>query len=36
MSAVADAIDAAEHEIFITDWQFHPNVYLKRPDNGRH
>ena len=34
MSAVADAIDAAEHEIFITDWQFHPNVYLKRPDDG--
>ena len=34
MSAVADAIDAAEHEIFITDWQIHPNVFLKRPDDG--
>ena len=34
MSAVADAITAAEHEILITDWQIHPHVHLKRPDTG--
>ena len=34
MSAVADAIESARHEIFITDWQIHPYVHLKRPDTG--
>ena len=34
MSAVADAIKAAQHEIFITDWQIHPYIHLKRPDTG--
>ena len=34
MAAVADAIEAADHEIFITDWQIHPHVYMKRPDDG--
>ena len=30
MSAVADVIDKAEEEIFITDWWLSPEVYLKR------
>ncbi|KAM3186858.1 hypothetical protein ACTXT7_003449, partial [Hymenolepis weldensis] len=31
MAAVADAIEAARHEIFITDWFLSPEIYLKRP-----
>ncbi|KAM7535700.1 hypothetical protein Aperf_G00000096516 [Anoplocephala perfoliata] len=31
MSAVADAIEAARHEILITDWFLSPEIYLKRP-----
>ena len=34
MSAVADAIKKAKHEVFIADWQIHPYVHLKRPDTG--
>lgn len=34
MSAVADAIVAAKHEIFITDWQMNPHIFMKRPDTG--
>ena len=34
MSSVADAILAAEHEIFITDWQMSPFIFMKRPKNG--
>lgn len=34
MSAVADAILAAEHDIFITDWQMSPFIFMKRPENG--
>jgi phosphatidylserine/phosphatidylglycerophosphate/cardiolipin synthase-like enzyme len=30
MSDVADAIDAAKDEIFITDWWLSPEIYLKR------
>lgn len=28
---VADQLEAAEHEIYITDWWMSPEVYLKRP-----
>ncbi|VUZ38991.1 unnamed protein product, partial [Hymenolepis diminuta] len=31
MAAVADAIEAARYEIFITDWFLSPEIYLKRP-----
>ena len=31
MAAVADAMEAARHEIFITDWWISPEIYLKRP-----
>ncbi|XP_060530761.1 phospholipase D2 isoform X2 [Cylas formicarius] len=31
MSAVAEAIDNAKEEIFITDWWLSPEIYLKRP-----
>ena len=31
MSAVADAIESAEEEIFIADWWLSPEIYLKRP-----
>lgn len=31
MSAVADAIDNAKNEVFITDWWLSPEIYLKRP-----
>nr|XP_023026917.1 phospholipase D1-like [Leptinotarsa decemlineata] len=31
MSTVADAIDNAKEEIFITDWWLSPEIYLKRP-----
>ena len=31
MSAVADAIEASREEVFITDWFFSPQLYLKRP-----
>ena len=34
MSAVADAISAAKHEIFIADWQLNPHIFMKRPDTG--
>ena len=34
MSAVADAIEAAETEIMITDWQMNPEIFMKRPDSG--
>lgn len=34
MSAVADAIEAAEKEILITDWQINPEIFMKRPDSG--
>lgn len=31
MDCVADAIDNANEEIFITDWWLSPEIYLKRP-----
>ena len=31
MSAVADAIEAAEEEVMIADWWLSPEIYLKRP-----
>jgi hypothetical protein len=31
MNDVADALEAAREEIFITDWWLSPEVYLKRP-----
>lgn len=31
MSAVADALEHAKEEIFITDWWLSPEIYLKRP-----
>ena len=34
MAAVADSIEAAEKEIFITDWQLNPQIFMKRPDSG--
>ena len=34
MSAVADAIVSADHEIFIMDWQMSPHIFMKRPDTG--
>ena len=34
MSAVANAIEAAEREILITDWQMNPEIFMKRPDSG--
>ena len=34
MAAVADSIEAAEKEIFITDWQLSPHIFMKRPDSG--
>ena len=34
MSAVADAIEAAETEILITDWQMNPEIFMKRLDSG--
>lgn len=34
MSAVADAIMSASHEILITDWQMNPHIFMKRPDMG--
>jgi phospholipase D1/2 len=34
MSAVADAIMSAEHEILITDWQMNPHIFMKRPETG--
>ncbi|XP_028402256.1 phospholipase D zeta 1-like [Dendronephthya gigantea] len=34
MSAVADAIETAEAEVLITDWQMNPEIFLKRPDSG--
>lgn len=34
MSAVADAIMGAKHEIFITDWQMNLHIFMKRPDTG--
>ena len=34
MSAVADAIESAEKEIMITDWQMNPEIFMKRSDLG--
>lgn len=34
MSAVADAIDSAQKEIFIAGWQVNPHIFLKRPETG--
>ncbi len=34
MSAVGDAFASAQHEIFITDWQMNPHIFMKRPDTG--
>ena len=34
MDAVANGIERAQHEIFITDWWLSPEVFLKRPDSG--
>ncbi|KAJ7382521.1 hypothetical protein OS493_034412 [Desmophyllum pertusum] len=34
MAAVADAIEAANKEIFITDWQLNPHIVMKRPYSG--
>ncbi|XP_050299678.1 phospholipase D2 [Anthonomus grandis grandis] len=31
MSSVADALENAKEEIFITDWWLSPQIYLKRP-----
>ncbi|EAA07035.3 AGAP010687-PA, partial [Anopheles gambiae str. PEST] len=31
MSAVADALEGATEEIFITDWMLSPEIYMKRP-----
>lgn len=31
MSAVADALELAQEEIFITDWWLSPEIYMKRP-----
>ncbi|XP_044748826.1 phospholipase D2 isoform X3 [Coccinella septempunctata] len=31
MSSVADALENAKEEIFITDWWLSPEIYLKRP-----
>lgn len=31
MSAVADAIENAKEEVFITDWWLSPQIYMKRP-----
>ena len=30
MSDVCDAILAAKHEVFITDWWLSPEIYMKR------
>ena len=30
MAAVAEVIEAAQEEIFITDWWLSPEIYLKR------
>jgi len=31
MSALADALEKAREEIYITDWWLSPEIYLKRP-----
>lgn len=31
MSAVADALEAANEEIYISDWWLSPEIYMKRP-----
>ncbi|CAD5118946.1 DgyrCDS7620 [Dimorphilus gyrociliatus] len=36
MSALADAMESAEEEIFIADWWLSPEVYLKRPITQDH
>lgn len=33
---VADVLEAAKDEIFITDWWMCPQIYLKRPDLTGH
>lgn len=34
MASVADSIEAAEKEIFITDWQLNPHIFMKRRSSG--
>ena len=34
MDAVANGIEKAQSEIFITDWWLSPEVFLKRPGGG--
>ncbi|VDO11174.1 unnamed protein product [Rodentolepis nana] len=34
MDAVANGIERAQNEIFITDWWLSPEVFLKRPNGG--
>lgn len=34
MDAVANGIERARHEIFITDWWLSPEIFLKRPSGG--
>ena len=34
MAGVTDAIEAASKEIFITDWQISPHIFMKRPVTG--
>ena len=29
---VADVIDRAQEEVYITDWWLSPDIYMKRPD----
>jgi len=31
MSAIADVLQAAQEEIFISDWWLSPEIYMKRP-----
>lgn len=33
---VADMLEGAKEEIFITDWWMSPQIYLKRPDLTGH
>lgn len=34
MDSVAEGINQAKHEIFITDWWLSPEIYMKRPNGG--
>lgn len=31
MACVADALERAQEEIYITDWWLSPEIYMKRP-----